>query len=104
MSVYNSLLRQIEDLRNKAEEARIAEKEDAVRDIKLRMDEWGITIADLDDKLYSASKRIPAAIKYMEPSTGKTWTGLGRAPRWMTEAIASGKTKEQFLLGEVDRS
>lgn len=29
---------------------------------------------------------------------GNTWTGRGNTPRWLKEAIASGKTKEDFAI------
>lgn len=38
--------------------------------------------------------------KYRDPDTGTTWSGRGRLPRWMTAAIAQGKTREEFLIGE----
>ena len=45
----------------------------------------------------SAVKRtVPP--KYRHPQTGATWTGRGKAPRWITEAEAEGKSREQFLI------
>nr|WP_231748424.1 H-NS histone family protein [Burkholderia sp. ABCPW 14] len=35
-------------------------------------------------------KRAP---KYMDPETGRTWTGHGRPPQWM-----AGKDPDEFLL------
>lgn len=36
--------------------------------------------------------------KYKHPETGATWTGRGKAPRWISEAEAEGKSREQFLI------
>ncbi|WP_397476174.1 H-NS family nucleoid-associated regulatory protein [Pusillimonas sp.] len=45
----------------------------------------------------SAVKRtVPP--KYKNPQTGATWTGRGKAPRWVSDAEAEGKSREQFLI------
>ena len=36
--------------------------------------------------------------KYKNPQTGATWTGRGKAPRWIADAEAEGKSREQFLI------
>ncbi|HUH86707.1 MAG TPA: H-NS histone family protein [Pusillimonas sp.] len=36
--------------------------------------------------------------KYRNPETGATWTGRGKAPRWVSEAEAQGKSRDQFLI------
>lgn len=39
------------------------------------------------------------AAKYRNPSNPQeTWTGRGINPRWMTELLAKGMTKEQMLI------
>lgn len=39
------------------------------------------------------------AIKYRDPSNpGNTWTGRGRAPRWLAAAEKSGRTREAFRI------
>lgn len=42
----------------------------------------------------------PAPAKYRNPATGQTWTGRGKAPRWLTEAEAQGKSRDEFLIKE----
>lgn len=39
---------------------------------------------------------VPA--KYRNPETGETWTGRGRAPRWMAEAEAAVQTRDAFEI------
>ena len=42
-------------------------------------------------------KKVEA--KYQNPKdTSQTWTGRGRQPRWMAEAIANGKKPDHFLM------
>jgi DNA-binding protein H-NS len=38
-------------------------------------------------------------IKYRDPQNpANTWAGRGRMPRWLAEAIKSGKKREDFLV------
>ena len=42
-------------------------------------------------------KKVDA--KYQNPKdTSQTWTGRGRQPRWMAEAVANGKRPDDFLM------
>jgi DNA-binding protein H-NS len=40
----------------------------------------------------------PAKYKYTEDGQEKTWTGQGRMPKAIAEAVAAGKTLEDFLI------
>jgi len=42
--------------------------------------------------------RGPVPAKYRDPQSGQTWTGRGKAPRWVTEAEAAGRKREEFLI------
>ena len=46
--------------------------------------------------------RGPVPAKYRHPESGQTWTGRGKAPRWITEAQASGRMREEFLIQAND--
>ncbi len=43
----------------------------------------------------AASARSPA-VKYRNPETGETWSGRGRAPKWLTLAEQQGRGREEF--------
>lgn len=46
-----------------------------------------------------ASGRVKTP-KYANPSdSSQTWTGNGRAPRWLLDLEKSGKDREDFLIG-----
>jgi len=45
-----------------------------------------------------ASKRAPVAPKYRNQTTGETWTGRGKPPRWMSAAEQTGTAREAFLI------
>ena len=38
-----------------------------------------------------------AAARYQGPN-GESWSGFGRAPRWLTDLEAGGKSRESFLV------
>ena len=46
----------------------------------------------------SRGPRGPVAPKYRHPESGDTWTGRGKAPRWITEAEAAGRKRDEFLI------
>src|SRR3546814_14986289 len=39
-----------------------------------------------------AAARRPVPLKYRHPQTGESWTGRGKAPRWITTAEAGSQT------------
>lgn len=40
----------------------------------------------------------PTEVRYRDPETGGTWTGNGRIPKWMKEAEAQGRNREEFRV------
>lgn len=44
----------------------------------------------------TVKRKVPP--KYRNPETGDTWTGRGKAPRWVTAAEAAGKGRDEFLI------
>ena len=44
----------------------------------------------------ATKRKVP--VKYRHPDTGDTWTGRGKAPRWITAIEAEGKKREDFLI------
>lgn len=48
--------------------------------------------------------RGPVPPKYRHPDTGETWTGRGKAPRWITEAETAGRSRDEFLIQSVQSS
>jgi DNA-binding protein H-NS len=43
----------------------------------------------------AASAQSPA-VKYRNPETGETWSGRGRAPKWLTLAEQQGRGRDEF--------
>jgi DNA-binding protein H-NS len=113
MSKLTALRKKIAQL--EAEYARAAEVEmrEAVGKVRGLMASLGVTLEHLGAPSSSVSSKRAAPSKasaksaapkragvgvpkYMDPKTGKTWTGFGRAPAW----IASVKNREAFLVGK----
>ena len=86
-----------------AEARRIGRKRDKViRAIAKQMQANDITLKELGAALgekttKKAAKRKKVAIKYRDKA-GNTWTGRGRAPRWIVAAEKAGKKREQFAV------
>lgn len=91
---YQEIQKQIAELQAKAEEARRAEVTAARAQIQSIMKEFGLSVADIagTPKVPKAARK-PVEIKYKDQATGDTWTGRGRAPKWL-----EGKDKNQYLV------
>ena len=99
MTSYTELQREIARLMQQAEAARKTEVAAVIDDIKAKMAEYGITVADLGSTGRSSrAKGTTVAAKYRNHATGETWTGRGKMPRWLQAAVNSGKRKEDFLI------
>lgn len=98
MATYQELKAQAEALLKQAEAARRAEIASVVADIQARMKEYGISIDDLKGSTKKGKARGAVAAKYKNPATGETWTGRGRAPKWLADEMAKGKSKDAFLI------
>lgn len=87
-SSYKELLAQKVALEKQIEEVRKEELSSAIQQIKTLMADHGITITDIS----GASRRPKVAAtsiapKYRDPKSGATWTGRGKAPLWIKDAI-----------------
>ena len=45
-------------------------------------------------------KRNVVAPKYQDPDSGKTWTGRGKSPAWLSAQLAAGREKQEFLVAK----
>lgn len=95
MTTYKEIQEQIAKLQQQAEELRKNEISTALAEIKAKMQEFGITAADLsgNSKNKVASTRPIVKAKYCDSTTGKTWSGRGKPPQWIAD-----KDRDQFLI------
>lgn len=105
MPSYSDLMNQAQALMAQAEQVRKQELAAVIADIKAKMKEYGITVADLGGaagaprKAAGKSKSTSSApAKYRGPN-GETWAGgLGRKPEWVRAILAAGKNIEDFRI------
>lgn len=110
---YDQVLKQIEDLQAQAETLRRGEVAGVIDRIRGAITHYKLTAADLGlggmaksgtavaapTKRKGAKKganKAPPVIKFRN-ETGGTWGGIGKRPQWLRDALASGKTLQDFL-------
>lgn len=111
MSKSNELQQQINDyeaklnaLRKEQEAERKGERTQAIAAAKELIKTHDLTGPELgfsgkgSGKRTSGDKRNVVAPKYQDPISGKTWTGRGKSPAWLSAEIAAGREKQEFLI------
>ena len=74
--------------------ARRQEIAGVIAEIKQKMSEYGISRDELNLAREKRQTARPAvAPKYRDPHTGKTWSGRGKAPKWI-----DGKNRDDYLI------
>jgi DNA-binding protein H-NS len=99
MASVSELLAQKAALEQQIAEAQRAERAGAVAKVRALMSEHGLTLADLSSKPSTSKKTgTKVAPKYRDVATGNTWSGRGLQPKWLKEALASGKQIGDFAI------
>ncbi|NDD02058.1 MAG: H-NS histone family protein [Betaproteobacteria bacterium] len=99
-TTYEELLQQREALEQAIANARAHELSEAVRRTRELVAEFGLTVQDVfpsgrgnskpSGKATTGAKVAP---KYRDPATGQTWTGRGKAPKWI-----DGQDRAKYLI------
>lgn len=125
MQSFEQIQAQIADLQKQADAIRKQAITAAIKEVKRLVNLYSLGLADLGlaasastkksatalkskatkplkvaktAKKSSGDKRARVAPKYRDGASGQTWTGRGKQPTWLTSKIASGATKESFLI------
>ncbi|MCY1198420.1 DNA-binding protein Bv3F [compost metagenome] len=107
MATYKQLVAEKEALEAKLAEMRASEIAGVIEQIQGLMAEYELTVDDIATKrrrgrpagvskakaVTKAKSELPP--KFMDPKTGATWSGRGRAPAWL------GKNRAKFLIAEA---
>jgi DNA-binding protein H-NS len=100
MNSYKELLKQREALEQQISEARRRELSDAVSQVRTLVAEYGLTAQDVfpvgkasGKSGRSSTAGTKVAPKYRNPATGETWTGRGKAPKWI-----QNESREKFVI------
>ena len=109
MPSYKELLAQRENLERQIEEAKSREYAEVLNEIKQKMADYGITLADLGigrGKLPKGGARPRAGVapKYRDPVSGNTWSGRGNPPKeFQFKKGVSGNLKGRPPKGRKDQ-
>lgn len=82
----------------------LAKKQEVAEKVRKLAKDNGLEISDLlaADKPNKAKAKKPrgkVAPKYKNPANGsETWTGRGRQPLWVADALTGGKSLEDLLI------
>jgi DNA-binding protein H-NS len=94
---YKELLAQREALEQAISQARQNEISTAVAKVRELVAEFGLTAQDVfpgrSPKSVNTKAVSKVAAKYRDPATGQTWTGRGKAPKWI-----DGKERSPFVI------
>lgn len=100
MPTYKELIEQREALETQIRDARKQETSHAVAEVQKLISDFSLTPQDIfpSGRTRSATggsstKGSKVAAKYRDPATGATWTGRGKAPRWI-----QGQDREPFVI------
>ncbi|CAN7641500.1 H-NS histone family protein [Acidovorax sp. LjRoot129] len=100
MATYQELMKQKQELEAQIAEARKSEVGEAIATIKKLCADFSLTEKDIfggkaaTGESKSSRKGSTVAAKYRDPASGSTWTGRGKAPRW----IAGASDRTQYLI------
>jgi len=100
---YDVLLRQIEELKEKANKMRSEQVADVIAKVKDMIVKYDLTAYDLGlsgsqkgDPGSTTRPTIHVAIKYRDGDN--TWTGRGKKPHWVKAIVDSGDDLNKFLV------
>lgn len=96
MSNYKELLKQRAALEVQINEARRSELAAAVAQVRSMVAEFGLTVQDVfpvGKAARTGTTGAKVAPKYRNPATGDTWTGRGKAPKWI-----QNQDREKFAI------
>jgi DNA-binding protein H-NS len=98
MPSYKQLTAQLEKLHKEVAAAREKEVAQTIAEIKEKIAEYEITPEELgfSSPRAGSPRKKPLPARYMNPKTGETWSGRGRAPGW----LAGVKNRDRFLIKE----
>ena len=95
VATYKELLARKQALDAEIEQARRAEAEAALANVRETIAAFGFTPDDLFGTRRKSRGASSNAPRFRHPETGETWGGRGPRPRWL-----KGKDPEQFRDGQ----
>ena len=99
---YEQIQKQIESLQRQAEKLRAREVDEVIARIKVAIKHYGLSAAQLgfgaaaDGVKRKATKEAPVRAAKYSDGQGNTWSGMGKRPGWLRNALEAGRTLEEF--------
>lgn len=93
MASYKELLQQREALNQQIAEAKRLESQDAIKQARALVAEFGLTEADVFGVKRNKGGAEKVKPKYRDHATGKTWSGRGKPPAWL-----AGQDRLKFVI------
>jgi DNA-binding protein H-NS len=99
----NELIAQRAALDKRIADAQREQRGEAIQKVRALMSEYGLTLADVGAKgggTVAAPKKSTGkvAAKYRNKATGDSWSGRGLKPKWLTAALAAGRSITDFAV------
>jgi len=88
---HRQVRERIRQLERQAEQLRREELRQVIAELRAKVREYSITA----DQLFGLE--LSALVRYRDPDSGRTWTGLGRPPNWIR-----GQDRERYRVGPDD--
>jgi DNA-binding protein H-NS len=101
---YKQIQKQIEALQRRADKIRDQEVKEVVDRIKVAIAHYGLTAGQLGFNAKSGSVNSKAKAKKAAPvraakysdGQGNSWSGMGKRPFWLRDALNAGRALEEF--------
>ena len=96
----DELKRLQKDVNKAVEGYEVRKRQDAFAAAEAAAREMGYTLAELTGASKKKFKSASVPMYRHPENADQTWTGRGRQPDWMKEALAAGQSKDDFLIKE----
>jgi len=97
---YKQIQKQIEALQRQADKLRDQEVKGVVDRIRVAISHYGLTAEQLGFNAKSGSgkakKATPVRSAKYSDGQGNSWSGMGKRPFWLRDALAAGRSLEEF--------
>lgn len=105
-SEKNRLEKELAKIQKKIKTIETKQRRPIINSIVKNMRAYEITPEEITNIYNRKTKKVkttvknPVPPKYRDPKTNATWSGRGKAPRWITDAEKSGTTRDTFLINK----
>jgi len=100
--------KEIQKLERKMRSLKTRQRRPVINAIVRSMIDFDISLEDVERAYKRRTQRAAAQPggrlppRYKNPETGATWSGRGRPPRWIVDAEAQGRKRDEFLIDKKD--